>query len=173
MNERYLAAVHEAGHVVLSAVFDISVEYAEITTRKINGTEHVSGYSSYIFHEPVIKGMNAEKEKHAALRLISGAAGIAAEMIAGASDRGIQWAADYHQLEVQVPKEADINIPITGAIHFLSDFSGIREAHAIIQEKLLTNGRIEGDEIKSIVDSRVTREEKNNIKQEIWYYLST
>jgi hypothetical protein len=172
MNERYLAAVHEAGHVVLNTIFDIPVEYAEVTTQEINGIEYVSSHSSNIFHETGIKNMNAiEKEKHAALWLISTAAGIAAEMMAGASDREEQWIADFHQLDILMPKGADINIPIAGAIHFLSDFSGIREAHAIIGEKLFTKGRIESDEIHSIVDSKITREEKNNIKQEIWYYI--
>ena len=71
---------------------------------------------------------STEKEKHAALWLISTAAGIAAALIAGASDREEQWIADFHQLDILMPKGADINIPIAGAIHFLSDFSGIREA---------------------------------------------
>jgi len=172
MNERFLAAVHEAGHVVLGTIFGFSYEYAEVRNKKINGVDYVDGYASNIPHDVAMEGMSKnQKDRYKALWLIGSAGGIAAEIMVGASDRDEQWAMDYKQLEVLMTNGGDIKMPIGAALHFLRDYPAIKKAHAQIRQRLLTKGRIEGSEINTIVAGKITKQEKNKIINEICDHL--
>lgn len=172
MDERYVIAIHESGHAVFNAVFDIPTEYVEITNRRINGVERISGYSPPVLYDDVTKNMDAgEKKRFAVLWLISSAAGIAAEMMSGASDASDQCAADTHQLTCLMAKDANIKIPVSIALQLLEKSPGIKKAHAEIWRQLLTRGRLENGEITRIVDAKMTPDEKNTIKKLIWDYL--
>jgi len=172
MNEAYLTAVHESGHAVLSTVFDIPLEYTEMTYETIKGNLCVSGYTSNVPFAIITKDMDKiEKGRLAVLWLISSAGGIAAEMMVGASNRDDQWVMDYRQLEALMPEGADLNDPIGVALHFLKDYPGIKKAHAIIRQKLLTKRRVSGQELDDIIKSKITRKERNFIKQDIWDHI--
>ena len=170
-HEEVLVVAHEAGHSVFGAIFDIPMEYVEVTTKKIRGVEYISGYSSNIPHEVTMRGMSKdEKERYGVLWWISSAAGIAAEMLLGETNRTKQWKEDIRQL-IAFTENTDINIPIAIVMVLFSEYPGICDAQNIIFQKLLTERRIDGVELQTIVDSKVTRKEKNEIKNKIWNKL--